>query len=63
MEFEEKKKGKYKRAKRFVKKMKEIQEKTKAALEKAQEEMKRYTNCHKLHLVISPPILRRFPRS
>jgi len=21
------------------------------------------TNCHKLHLVISPPFLRRFPRS
>jgi len=40
MGFKGRKKGKYKRAERFVIKMKEIQEKVKAALSKAQEEMK-----------------------
>ena len=35
MGFEERKKGKYKGAEKFVKKMKEIQEKAKAVLEKA----------------------------
>ena len=44
MGFEERKKGKYKGAKRFVEKMKEIQEEVKAALEKAQEKMKKYTD-------------------
>jgi len=41
MGFERRKKGKYERAKRFVTKMKEIQEKVKAVLGKAQEGMKR----------------------
>ena len=44
MGFKERKKGKYKRAKRFIEKMKEIQEKTKAVLGKAQEEMKKYAD-------------------
>ena len=44
MGFKEKKKGKYKRAKKFIKKMKEIQQKAKAALGKVQEEMKKYTD-------------------
>jgi len=42
MGFEGRKKGKYKRAEKFVTKMKEIQEEAKAALGKVQEEMKRY---------------------
>jgi len=42
MGFKGKKKGKYERAEKFVTKMKEIQEKAKAALGKAQEEMKKY---------------------
>ena len=42
--FEMRKKGKYERAEKFVTKMKEIQEEVKAALEKAQEEMKKYTD-------------------
>jgi len=44
MGFERRKKGKYKGAKRFVMKMKEIQEEAKAVLGKAQEEMKKYTD-------------------
>jgi len=40
MGFKGRKKGKYKRAERFVIKIKEIQEKVKVALSKAQEEMK-----------------------
>jgi len=44
MGFKERKKGKYKRAKRFIEKMKEIQEKTKAVLGKAQEEMKKHAD-------------------
>ena len=42
--FEERKKEKYKRAKKFIKKMKEIQEEAKAALGKVQEEIKKYTD-------------------
>jgi len=42
--FEGRKKGKYEGAEKFVTKIKEIQEKAKAALEKAQEEMKRYVD-------------------
>jgi len=42
MGFEMRKKGKYEGAEKFVTKMREIQEKAKAALEKAQEEMKKY---------------------
>jgi len=37
-------KGKYKGTEKFMMKIKEIQEEVKAALEKAQEEMKRYTD-------------------
>ena len=37
-------KGKYKGVEKFVIKMKEVQEKAKAALGKAQEEMKKYTD-------------------
>jgi len=44
MGFERRKKGKYERAEKFIKKIKEIQEKVKAVLVKAQEEMKRYAN-------------------
>jgi len=44
IEFEERKKRKYEGEKRFVTKIKEIQEEVKAALSKAQEEMKKYTN-------------------
>jgi len=42
MGFEGRKKGKYEGAEKFVTKMKEIQEEAKAALGKAQEEMKKY---------------------
>ena len=42
--FEVKKKGKYERAKKFVTKIKEIQEEAKAVLEKVQKEIKRYSN-------------------
>jgi len=44
MGFEGKKKGKYVGAKKFVEKMKEIQEEAKAALEKAQEDIKKYAD-------------------
>jgi len=44
MGFKVRKKGKYKGAKKFVAKMKNIQEKVKAVLEKAQKEMKKYTD-------------------
>ena len=42
MGFEGRRKGKYKAVGKFVEKMKKIQEKAKAALEKAQEEMKKF---------------------
>jgi len=44
MEFEGRKKGKYEGAKKFIEKMKEIQEEAKAALGKAQEKIKKYTD-------------------
>jgi len=44
MRFEERKKGKYEGAEKFVEKMKEIQEKAKAVLSKARVEMKKYTD-------------------
>jgi len=44
MAFEGRKKGKYEGAERFVTKMKEIQEGAKAALGKAQEEIKKYAD-------------------
>ena len=42
MGFEGRRKGKYKAAGKFIEKMKKIQEEAKAALGKAQEEMKRF---------------------
>ena len=44
MGFKGRKKGKYKRAKKFIKKMKEIQEEARVALGKVQEEMKKYAD-------------------
>jgi len=44
MEFEGRKKGKYEGAKKFIEKMKEIQEEAKATLGKVQEEMKKYAD-------------------
>jgi len=44
MGFEGRKKGKYAGAEKFIEKMKEIQEEAKAALGKAQEDMKKYAN-------------------
>jgi len=44
MGFEMRKKGKHEGAEKFAKRMKNMQEKAKAALQKAQEEMKRYAN-------------------
>jgi len=44
MGFEGRKKGKYTEAEKFVEKMKEIQEEAKAALKKAQEDMRKYAD-------------------
>jgi len=44
MGFEMRKKGKYEGAERFAEKMKNIQEEAKAALQKAQEDMKQYVD-------------------
>jgi len=44
MGFEGRKKGKYEGAERFIEKIKEIQEEAKAALGKAQADMKKYAN-------------------
>jgi len=44
MGFERRKKGKYAEAEKFVERMKEIQEEAKAALKKAQEDMRKYTD-------------------
>jgi len=44
MGFEGKRKGKYVGVEKFVEKMKEIQEKVKAALKKVQEDIKKYTD-------------------
>jgi len=44
IEFEMRRKGKYEGAKKFVTKMREIQKEAKAALEKTQEEMKKYAD-------------------
>jgi len=48
MGFERRKKGKYAGAEKFVEKMKEIQEETKAALEKVQADMKKYADKKRL---------------
>ena len=42
--FKGRKKGKYQEAEKFIEKMKEIQEKAKVVLKKAQEEMKKYAD-------------------
>ena len=42
--FEMRRKGKYERAEKFMTKMREIQKEAKVVLEKAQEEMKKYTD-------------------
>jgi len=44
MGFEERRKGKFKAAGRFVERMKKIQKKAKAVLGKVQEKIKRYTD-------------------
>jgi len=44
MEFKGRKKGKLKRTGKFVEKMKKIQKEVRAALEKVQKEIKRYTD-------------------
>ena len=44
MGFEERKKGKYTGAEKFIEKIKEIQREAKATLEKAQEKMRKYMN-------------------
>ena len=44
MGFEGRKKGKYEGAKKFIEKMKEIQEEARVALGKAQEEIKKYAD-------------------
>ena len=51
--FEGRKKGKYKGAEKFIEKMKEIQEKAKAALGKAQKEMKRYADKRRAKVDVS----------
>jgi len=47
MGFELRKKGKFKGAEKFAKKMKEVQEEAKAVLGKAQEDMRRYADRHR----------------
>jgi len=44
MGFELRKKGRYKGAERFAERMKKVQEEAKATLQKAQEDMKQYTD-------------------
>ena len=44
MEFERRRKGKYEAVGKFIERMKKIQEKVKAVLGKAQEEIKKFTN-------------------
>jgi len=48
MGFEERKKGKYAGAEKFVKKMKEIQEEAKAVLKKVQDDMRKYADRKRL---------------
>jgi len=50
MGFKGRRKGKYAGAEKFIEKMKEIQEETKAALEKAQEDIKKYTDRKRLDI-------------
>ena len=47
MGFELRKKGKFEEANKFMERMQEIQKEVKAALGKAQEDMKKYTDRHR----------------
>ena len=51
MGFELRKKGRYKRAEKFTERMKKVQEEAKAALARAQEDMKKYADKHKSEAV------------
>ena len=51
MGFELRKKGKFKGAEKFVKKMKEVQEEAKVALGKVQEDMRWYADRHRVEAV------------
>jgi len=51
MGFELRKKGRYEGAEKFAKRMKEVQEEAKAALAKAQEDMKKYADRHRSEAV------------
>jgi len=51
MGFEIRKKGSFESTKRFVEQMKEIQKETKAALTKAQEDIRKYADRHRSEAV------------
>jgi len=51
MGFKLRKKGKFEGAKKFAKRMKEVEEEAKAALGKVQEDMRRYADKHRLEAV------------
>ena len=51
MGFEIRKKGRFEKAEKFVERMKEVQGEAKAALAKAQEDMKRYADKHRSEAV------------
>jgi len=51
MRFKLRKKGRYKGAEKFAKKMEEVQRKAKAALVKAQEDIRRYADRHRVEVV------------
>ena len=51
MRFELRKKGKFEGAEKFAKRMKDVQEEAKVALAKAQEDMRRYADRHRLEAV------------
>jgi len=47
MGFKLRKRGKFEEANKFIERVQEIQEEAKAALEKAQEDMKKYVDKHR----------------
>ena len=51
MKFGLRKKGRYEGARKFMEKMKKVQEEAKAALTKAQEDIKKYADRHRLEAV------------
>ena len=51
MGFELRKRGRFKGAEKFTKRIKEVQEKAKATLDKAQEDIRRYADRHRLEAV------------